>query len=54
MKKISTTAAQKMEKVESQRLTVGLDLGDRSSRKRLTCCCGLQKRDCSLRPTTDA
>ena len=31
MKKISTTAAQKMEKVESQRLTVGLDLGDRSS-----------------------
>lgn len=28
MKKISTTAAQKMEKVESQRLTVGLDLGD--------------------------
>ena len=31
MKKISTTAAQKMEKVESQRLTAGLDLGDRSS-----------------------
>ena len=31
MKKISTTAAQKVEKVESQRLTVGLDRGDRSS-----------------------
>ena len=31
MKKISTAAAQKIEKVEGQRLTVGLDLGDRSS-----------------------
>ena len=31
MKKISTAAAQKMEKVEGQKLTVGLDLGDRSS-----------------------
>jgi transposase len=31
MKKISTTVAQKMEKVEGQKLTVGLDLGDRSS-----------------------
>ena len=31
MKKISTAAAEKMEKVEGQRLTVGLDLGDRSS-----------------------
>jgi hypothetical protein len=31
MKKISTAAARKIEKVEGQRLTVGLDLGDRSS-----------------------
>jgi len=31
MKKISTARAQRMERVESQRLTVGLDLGDRSS-----------------------
>jgi hypothetical protein len=31
MKKISTASAQKIEKVEGQRLTVGLDLGDRSS-----------------------
>jgi hypothetical protein len=31
MKKISTAAAQKIGKVEGQRLTVGLDLGDRSS-----------------------
>jgi len=31
MKKISTTATHKIEKVESQRLTVGLDLGDRWS-----------------------
>jgi transposase len=31
MKKISTTGAQKIGKVEGQRLTIGLDLGDRSS-----------------------
>src|ERR1039457_6732694 len=31
MKKISTVAAQKSERVEAQRLTIGLDLGDRSS-----------------------
>jgi transposase len=31
MKKISTTTAKKVEKVESQKLTIGLDLGDRSS-----------------------
>ena len=31
MKKISTASTQKLEKVEGQRLTVGLDLGDRSS-----------------------
>src|ERR1700693_2860404 len=31
MKKISTAAALKMEKVEGQKLTIGLDLGDRSS-----------------------
>ena len=31
MKKISTTAAQEIEKVEGQKLTIGLDLGDRSS-----------------------
>jgi transposase len=31
MKKISTAVANKIEKVEGQRLTVGLDLGDRSS-----------------------
>jgi transposase len=31
MKKISTTAAQKIGKVEGQKLTIGLDLGDRSS-----------------------
>jgi hypothetical protein len=31
MKKISTAAAQKIEKVEGQQLTIGLDLGDRSS-----------------------
>src|SRR5271157_5826371 len=31
MKKISTATAGKIEKVEGQRLTVGLDLGDRSS-----------------------
>src|ERR1035441_5632355 len=30
MKKISTATAQKVEKVEGERLTVGLDLGDRS------------------------
>src|ERR1700693_3947999 len=31
MKKISTAAALKMEKVEGEKLTIGLDLGDRSS-----------------------
>jgi transposase len=31
MKKISTAAAQKVEKIEGQRLTIGLDLGDRWS-----------------------
>jgi transposase len=31
MKKISTAAAQEMGKFEGQRLTIGLDLGDRSS-----------------------
>ena len=31
MKKISTVAAQKSERVEAQKLTIGLDLGDRSS-----------------------
>jgi hypothetical protein len=31
MKKISTAAAEKNEKIEGQKLTVGLDLGDRSS-----------------------
>ena len=31
MKKISTVAAHKIEKVEGQKLTIGLDLGDRSS-----------------------
>jgi hypothetical protein len=31
MKKISTATAGKIEKVEGQKLTVGLDLGDRSS-----------------------
>src|SRR5271157_6405776 len=31
MKKISTATAGKIEKVEGQRLTIGLDLGDRSS-----------------------
>jgi len=31
MKKISTAAAPKIEKVEGQKLTIGLDLGDRSS-----------------------
>lgn len=31
MKKISTTTAQEIEKVEGQKLTIGLDLGDRSS-----------------------
>jgi hypothetical protein len=31
MKKISTAAAQKIEKVEGQQLTIGLDPGDRSS-----------------------
>jgi transposase len=31
MKKISTAMAGKREKVEGQRLTIGLDLGDRSS-----------------------
>ena len=31
MKKISTAAAQKIEKVEGQKLTIGLDVGDRSS-----------------------
>jgi transposase len=31
MKKISTAAAGKIEKVEGQKLTIGLDLGDRSS-----------------------
>src|ERR1017187_6308412 len=31
MKKISTTAAKRIEKVEGQKLTIGLDLGDRSS-----------------------
>src|SRR5208337_3507296 len=31
MKKISTAAAQKKEKVEGQKLTIGLDLGDRWS-----------------------
>jgi hypothetical protein len=30
MKKISTAAAPKIEKVEGQKLTIGLDLGDRS------------------------
>ncbi|MGA8213010.1 MAG: hypothetical protein WB799_05420 [Candidatus Sulfotelmatobacter sp.] len=32
MKKISTAAAHGMEKIEGQKLTIGLDLGDRSSR----------------------
>ena len=31
MKKISSAAAQKIEKVEGQKLTIGLDVGDRSS-----------------------
>jgi transposase len=31
MKKISTAATQKIGKLEGQRLTIGLDLGDRSS-----------------------
>jgi hypothetical protein len=31
MKKISTAAAQKIEKVEGQKLTIGLDLGDRGN-----------------------
>src|SRR5437870_13195794 len=31
MKKISTATAHAIRKVESQRLTIGLDLGDRSS-----------------------
>jgi len=31
MKKISTAASDKIGKVEGQRLTVGLDVGDRSS-----------------------
>jgi len=31
MKKISTLAAQKVEKIEGQKLTIGLDLGDRTS-----------------------
>jgi hypothetical protein len=31
MKKISTAAAHRMEKIESQKLTIGLDLGDRWS-----------------------
>jgi len=31
MKKISTVATQKIGKIEGQRLTIGLDLGDRSS-----------------------
>jgi hypothetical protein len=31
MKKISTAASHRIEKVEDQRLTVGLDVGDRSS-----------------------
>ena len=31
MKKISTAKAKKVEKVESQKLTIGLDLGDRFS-----------------------
>jgi hypothetical protein len=31
MKKISTAAEHKIEKVEGQKLTIGLDLGDRSS-----------------------
>jgi len=44
MKKISIAVAQKIEKVEGQRLTVGLDLGDRSScihaliRRCVRCC----------------
>ena len=31
MKKISTAAAREMGKIEGQKLTIGLDLGDRSS-----------------------
>jgi predicted NBD/HSP70 family sugar kinase len=31
MKKVSTVAAQRIEKVKGQKLTIGLDLGDRSS-----------------------
>jgi hypothetical protein len=31
MEKISTAAAQKIEKVEGEKLTIGLDLGDRSN-----------------------
>jgi transposase len=31
MKKIITVAARKIEEVEGQKLTIGLDLGDRSS-----------------------
>ncbi len=31
MKKISTAAVQKVEKVEGEKLTIGRDLGDRSS-----------------------
>jgi hypothetical protein len=31
MKKISTVTGKKIEKIASQKLTIGLDLGDRSS-----------------------